>query len=267
MKHCFITPTKFINDPEIGGQSDFLLALSHLMNETMDNAYVDALREFSKTKPVILDNGLFENGVPESGEELLFKAIDIGASYVFAPDYLYEAEATRQAFEDFADLAETVGVGPEGSTKLAYVVQANSHNEFLTEFAWANANPRISLIGLSILSVPHCFSELTRTDDITINRMIAMRELDKIHEGAIKPCHLLGLGEGLTDLISGVTYPWIYSNDSSSAFQTGKFEKTYKHYMVPGGKVHEKVDFDQQDLTPAQRTAILSNISTIKSII
>lgn len=126
------------------------------------------------------------------------------------------------------------------------------------------------MLALSILSVPKSFEELTETKDITTNRVVAMQMIDeaaKLSGIEIKPTHMLGLGESLVDLVEARRYPWIYSNDSSSAFQTGKHLKTYEFLKVPGGKVHEKVVFEQTDLTSDQRDAILKNIAMIEEVV
>lgn len=47
--HSFICPTAFINDPYIGGRSDFLLALSHLIDDEATNEYAQAVKQFKAT--------------------------------------------------------------------------------------------------------------------------------------------------------------------------------------------------------------------------
>ena len=97
IKHSVITPTKFINDPEIWGRGDFILALSHLIDDNCENEYTEAI--MSSWRDIWLDNGLFENGTPEDHNSLLMKAIRIGAIGVFASDYLYDAESSKEALE------------------------------------------------------------------------------------------------------------------------------------------------------------------------
>lgn len=267
MLHCFITPTHYVNDPEIGGQSDFLLALSHLIDQHATNEYAQAIFEFKKSgKPVFLDNGLFENHVPEAVESLIHKAMLIGADYVFAPDHLYKREETQKAFDEFYEISKEMGA----QFKFAYVVQADDPSDYVGAFFDANLDERIDMIWLSILSIPKSFESLTMTTDITTNRVVCMELLQEALEQEwikSKPCHMLGLWESLIDLVEGRKYPWIYSNDSSSAFQTGKHLKTYEHLKVPGGKVHEKVVFEQTELTPEQRSMIIKNVAAIKEIV
>lgn len=264
IKHCFICPTAFINDPYIGGRSDFLLALSHLIDDEATNEYAQAVKQFKTTwKQVILDNGLFENHSPEGSESLVQKAMKIGADIVFAPDFLYQREATVKAFDEFFEISTKLGA----QFKFGYVVQADNRKDYLEAFEQANLDPRIDLIGLSILSVPKSFEEVTKTSDITVNRIECIKQIDEFVIDPIKPCHMLGLGESLLDLAEAKNYPWIYSNDSSSAFQTGKHLKKYEHLNVPGGKVHEKVVFEQTSITGEQAGYIVDNINTIKNLL
>ena len=268
MKHCFITPTKFINDQEIGQQGDFLLALSHLIDTDYSNEYSQALREWKATgKPIYLDNGLFENGVPEDTISLLAKAKEFEVDIVFAPDVLFDPEQTWQNFEDF--YAAAFMMCPE--IKIGFVVQAKDPVDFLAAFKKANSDDRIALIGLSILSVPASFNGevcgFGSENDITYCREIAIDFIDKMIMGPKKDCHLLGLGGSLNDLVIGCDYDWIKSNDSSSAFVTGLHGLRYRKNEVPGGKVEEKLDFSISDLTSKQYSDIHHNISIIKTIL
>ena len=45
MKHCFITPSKWINESEIWGKSDFLLVLSHLIDSKGENRYTAEVKK------------------------------------------------------------------------------------------------------------------------------------------------------------------------------------------------------------------------------
>lgn len=265
MKHCIITPTKYINDPKIGGQSDFFLALSHLLDEGCSNEYAQEIRKFQATgKQVYLDNGLFENHTPEAPESLIKKAILLGADYVFAPDHLFDNEKTQTAFVEFSKMARELGY----SGKLAYVVQAQDMLTYISGYKWAEKNPEVDLIGLSILSIPRSFGD-EKNQSIMHNRRVAIQMLD-IYLDPKKPAHMLGLGEGLQDLIDAQKYPWIISNDSCSAYMTGFYKKTYDPLTteVPGGKIQEKVQFDYDgELSTFQKNVIEKNINFIKNIV
>lgn len=260
MQHCIITPTKHINNPTTGWQSDFLLVLSHLLNSECDNAYAKEVLKFKETwKRIYLDNGLFENHIPEWSLSLLKKAILIQADYVFAPDHLYKRKETEIDFSIFVDLAKEIWF----QWKLAFVVQADNAMDYIKSFEWANNNPDVWLIWLSILSVPKSFGWKIHTA-----RMTCMNTLHNLFP-TIKDCHMLWLWDSVIELRVAKNYPWIISNDSCSAFMTGLHRKQYKETgMVPGGKVQEKVNFEfNEELDQIQRYCIESNILTIKNLL
>lgn len=258
-----------MNNPEIGWKSDFMLVLSHLLDEDCRNDYAEAVILFRESgKEIYLDNGLFENHEPESGESLLRKAELIGATYVFAPDHLYNAQKTRESFEEFKNLRNKLNV----DVKLAYVVQADNPLDYLNEYKWAEENEDIDLIWQSILSIPKSFEQITQTSDITLNRVVCI----KILEDFIKPkkdAHLLGLGSSLGDITYAKHYPYIISNDTSSAFQNGLFGRWYildeneEFYEVDWGKVEEKVNFDLKNLSEKEEKQIKENVLKFKEIV
>lgn len=270
MKHCFITPTKFINHPEIGSKSDFILVLSHLLDEKCNNEYAQEVIKFRESwKEIYLDNWLFENDEPENPTSLLLKAELIWATYVFAPDFLYDRIATEKAFNEFLSLRNELEV----DVKLAFVVQADNPLDYVNSYKWAEDHKDIDMIWISILSVPKSFQSITDSDEITLNRIVCMKILEDFIQPK-KPAHLLWLGSGLWDLeIAKKWHPFIISNDSSSAFQSGLFNKYYLIWddefpeVSPGGKVKEKVDFDLQEITDEQRSLIIQNVSYISNLL
>jgi hypothetical protein len=98
MRYSFITPTKYINHEWIWTESDFILALSHLIDvKTEPNDYT---REIIKSsKPIYLDNWVFENWKPEWVNVLIDKLLYLQSLWkkpevVFLPDELFNAEKT-----------------------------------------------------------------------------------------------------------------------------------------------------------------------------
>lgn len=271
MKKCFITPTEFINNPEIGWKSDFMLVLSHLLDTECENEYAIEVKKFAENgKKLYLDNGLFENHEPESGESLLRKAELIWVEYVFAPDYLFDDVKTRKEFEIFADLKDKLNI----NVKLAYVVQANNPLDYINAYKWAEENPRIDLIWLSILSIPKSFERITQTDDITLNRMVCMKILQDFIQPK-KDAHLLWLWSSLWDIIEAKKYhSWVKSNDSSSVFQNWLFGRYYflndwSDYpeVYPKWKVKEKVNFKLKEISEVQENVIKTNILEFNKIL
>jgi len=264
----FIAPTKLIS--RFGNQSDFHLTLAHLLGP-VNELPNDYEKEIVNSKlPIVLDNGLFENKKSVPVRELMEKAVHLDAEYVFAPDVLFDREATESNIEEAYDILEEIKSDfPECKTKLAAVIQANNVDDFLASYLTMVDDPRIGLIGLSILSVPQSFREATGVEDITENRIECLKRLNKlpIH----KESHLLGLGDSYEDVaFAGEYCPWVVSHDSSSAVWNGVQGKRISDISlkVDGGKTKVHVDFSfDKDLTEEQIKNIEHNIEVIKSII
>ena len=142
MRLAFITPTAFVE--KFGSQGDFTLALSHLMDLKEVNEYEKAITKVGL--PILCDNGLFENHVPESLETLIKKAERIGATHFFAPDILYSSEGTQ------LELDKAILAAEKSPVKVAAVVQASNVQDYMSQLLDFNNNPKVDLIGLSILS-------------------------------------------------------------------------------------------------------------------
>lgn len=275
MRLAFITPTAYI--PEFGNLGDFHLALSHLIDLKNINEYEKKLRESGK--PIILDNGLFENKVPEPLETLIEKAMRIKATHFFAPDILFSPEGTRRQLDRTIEKVKELERDPryklqEGEIKIAAVVQADNAEDYMKQLLNFNNDPNVDLIGLSILSIPKSFEKEIGAWDIVRSRIYLMQkmcELSAPTNGVMwKPMHLLGLGNSYGDVVYAAKYcSWIVSNDTSSAFWNGYQGKaiTGIDLVVEGGKTEVKVDFETKEITEDQRNLINKNISLVKKII
>lgn len=268
MRLAFITPTKWIN--QFGKQGDFQLGLAHLMDRVKINDYERALRDTKQE--IILDNSLFENHVPEGIDSLLQKALRIKATHFFAPDFLYSAEKTKAALSNTTYIKTLQD--PKKRVKLAAVVQGNTESEWLNQYFEFQDNSEVDLIGLSILSIPRCFGPQNKVklqdykhidSEVTSSRLKLLKFL-LATGGNKKPVHLLGLGESMEDVIFASKYcPFVVSNDSSMAFQSGLFGKRLSRDLsVPDGKIQEKVNFNLKELTKEQEENIQFNINLIK---
>lgn len=259
MKLAFIVPTKYIS--QFGTQGHFTLALSHLMKKDGENEYEKAIKEAGL--PIILDNGLFENHVPEGIETLIEKANRIGATHFFAPDVLFDRKGTEEELKKAVLAKEKYP-----NLKLGAVVQANSPEEYLDALLKMNNDPNVDLIGLSILSIPKSWEKKLGKFDVTASRIELLRNMKALSAQGVKwkDCHLLGLGDSYADvLFAAEECPWVVSNDTSCCFQTGLFKKKLtEDLVVPGGKIQKKVDFDLQGMTVLQVKTIESNIYKVK---
>lgn len=265
MKLSFITPTAYILEYQT--QGDFILALSHLMDREKENEYERAIK--ASGLEIILDNGLFENHFPEGIDSLITKAERIGATIFFAPDSLYNKEETQRSLEHAVYIRNQRKV----DIKIAAVVQADNESDYLMQYEDFCNNPDVSLIGLSILSIPRCFgsrlamsAKKYKHDDkeITPSRIRLMEKLIELDINN-KDCHLLGLGDSYRDVYyASKNCPWIISNDTSSAFWNGiQGRKINEELDVEGGKTDVKVDFNFKDASKEQLDLAQYNIKLV----
>ena len=257
MKIAFISPTSLIED----FHGDFHLALSHLIGGSFyKNKYVRTLLKVKK--PILLDNGLFENGKPEGVKTLFKKARMLGAHTVFCPDTLYNRKKTEEAFKKIAKDHNT------SDFQLGFVVQADNPKDYVEGYQWAVEQPEIALIGLSILAIPHSFKSVTGTDDIVTNRLECLRQLNMLPKH--KKSHLLGAGSSYKDIEFAIKFcPWVVSHDSSSAVWNGIQRKMIDPISleVEGGKSKIPVDFNFDEPLDNQQIRIIQrNIRTIKKL-
>lgn len=257
MQLCFICPIQYIRS--FGAKGDFTLALSHLIDLKKQNEYEKAIKEIDL--PILLDNGLFENHSPEPVDSLIKKAIRINAFAFFSPDYLYDSKKTKaQIDETYNSMKEKKIIR---QIKMGAIVQADNKKDWIKQYKDFTNDKRISIIGLSILSIPKCFG-----GSITESRIKCINTISKL-KIKHKQNHLLGLGEAYEDLkLAKRIAPFIKSNDSSSCFMTGLNEIKYNNDLtIPGGKIKEKVDFNLKSITPRQMECIYVNIKKVKKLL
>ena len=164
MKLSLIAPTTLIK--RYGNQGDFHLTLGHLLLDG-DTAYEKAIVDSGKD--IYLDNGLFENGESMPLDELMDHAARLEAKYVFAPDVLFDREATEANVEDAYIEMFKANAKYGSEVKLAAVTQADNRVDFLESYEWMAENDQISLIGLSILAIPMSYKATLGT--LSIKRL------------------------------------------------------------------------------------------------
>lgn len=239
MLFSLIAPTKLI--PKYGNQGDFHLTLSHLLDET-PNEYEKTIKESSL--PIYLDNGLFENGKSVPVDELMDHAARLNAVYVFAPDVLFNRDATEKNIDIAQKELQAANKRHNSQTKLAGVVQADNRKDYLEGYEWMVANESVSLIGISILAVPKSYEKELGAFNVSESRLLALRELkeQKFH----KKSHLLGAGNSYIDIAYAArNLPWVDSHDSSSAIWNGvQGHEFNEDFSINGGKTKVHVDFD-----------------------
>jgi hypothetical protein len=256
MQFSFIVPTKHINS--LGIKSDFILALSHLIDLEKENEYEKNIKATKLL--VMLDNGVFERHKPEALDALIDKAVKIRAFVFYSPDYLYDARKTEEQIDITYEKMKEKNL--LGKIRLGAVVQGNNREEWIEQYVAFTQDERISIIGLSILSIPHAYKL-----PITKARVACLKDLVKLSVKH-KYCHLLGLGDSYDDVKFAIKYcPWVKSNDTSSCFMSGLKGKAYTNDMrVPGGKIKEKMNFNLKQLSPLQKAIIEDNIRKVKEL-
>lgn len=256
---AFIVPTAYIDT--YGAEGNFHLVLSHLMDAETPNEYENKM--VASSKRLVIDNGCFEQGIPEEVETLMQKAIRIKASHVFAPDYLYDAAMTRNALNRMIE--EKKKYESEGivTPKIAAVCQANTLSEYLEEYQCLCNQSDVDLIGVSIITVPRVMNN----KDIDVARKDLLEILNNTIKNH-KPAHLLGLGSSYQDvLFAAENIPWVVSNDTSSCFQNGLHGRMIvgPDLRVEGGKIEDKIDFDLKEITEDQKKTIEQNIKNVRN--
>jgi hypothetical protein len=258
MKLSFITPTAYIKD--YGSQGDFMLALAHLIDLEKENEYERSIKE---TKlPIMLDNSCFEKDSAEPIDSLIKKGIKVGAYVFFAPDVMFNSKETKKelmiAIEKVKEQKADIQIGA--------IVQGDNKEDFMRQLVEFNDLEEVSLIGIPIKPCGVSFNL-----PIAESRIELMKEMLKMEEQGFKwkKMHLLGLGDSYKDVIFAKdNCPWIESNDSSSAFQTGLANCSYNADLeVVQGKVKEKVDFSLDNVYQGLLDDIDYHIKKIKSVI
>lgn len=266
MDLAFITPTIYLD--KFSKQGNIYLALAHLIDDNGENEYTSFhRREAKRGERVILDNGLFE-GSQVPAEALIHRAKLIGAQVVCAPDVLYDSRATIKEFKNFIKLKHEKGL----VAKVMGIPQASNPADWWECWQFMEMHEECSLIGLSILSVPKAFGRSGDKWTITTPRINLIQQLSHVEsflKRRIKPIHLLGLGESYADIHTAkrLLPDTILSNDSSSAFVHGLYETTYTRLgIIPGGKISERLDFNQEKVSSEIEKHIQLNIDTAKEI-
>lgn len=268
MKQAYITPTSYLS--QFASQGDFYLALAHLIDDNGTNEYARFHRRAAEQgRRVILDNGLFE-GASVQTDELIQRARAIRAHVVCAPDILYNTKGTIKEFKSFIRAKQEAGLVCD----VMGIPQADNPADFWECFQFMDLHPECSIIGLSILSVPKSFSRFgNKEQPITSSRVHFLRQLyafSDLSGRRITPCHLLGLGESYDDVkvANELLARDVVSNDTSSTFVHGMHGVEYEEDgTIPGGKIHEKLDFDlPRNLTVQQQALIQKNIDIAKRL-
>lgn len=267
LQHAFIAPIPHLN-MVLWSESRFHLVLAHLMHNPMYAEFYAELKE--KGHFIIMDNGAFENGTPYTLEQL--KAICakwFKPDVIVAPDYPDAPyHLTISSFNSFQQ--EWGDIYPEMEIMAVPQSLKGDWEGWLTAYEYFLTHPRADWIGLSILGVPNAFQSLTRTPDISFNRLFAVQLLLQLYgRRSTKKHHALGMGaprEIMLQRLLGL----VDTNDSSSAIWHGLHGIKYDDSAtaLKAGKISIPVDFTgEKTLTTEIQEAVRYNIQYLEAFL
>lgn len=144
---CIIAPTAYLDFTK---QSKSHLVLAHLVDT--DNQYAKFYRDLPQDNFIIMDNGAFELGGSYEPSKLIELGCKCNANVIVLPDYPGQpADVGIQAALQHMDNIIDAGF------KVMFVPQSEKGNleDWIKAYKWAANNPRIDLIGMSILGIPN----------------------------------------------------------------------------------------------------------------
>lgn len=183
---CFITPIDYL---QYALGSNTHLVLAHLVAES------DRYANFYKTCSdngdyVIMDNSAYELKEPYTPGQLISLGHRCGANAVVLPDYPFqEGVVTVRAAEEYIDDFKAEGF----DTFFVPQSKTGDIDDWLATYRWAAENPKIDIIGMSILGVPNA---LPHIHPAYARVVMAQKLLDSGTFNHDKHHHYLGLNTG-----------------------------------------------------------------------
>lgn len=276
IKMCLITPTSYLDS--FASQSDGIhLCLASLIEEGLTAPY----RSFYQKRKalgeyLIMDNMAFEHGEPVGSKVLMDKASWLNPDAIVLPDYPGQPwEKTVKAAKEFM---EEVKQHPyfknHKSPKWLFVPQSEKGDidGWVKAYQWADAEPEIAWIGMSILGIPNAWNKVAPH----LSRYYCGEYLLSHNLVSGKQHHYLG-SFGYPNEYKLLNKQGIaYSSDTSSPVWHGHHGIPYdtSEWGLVNGKLSTKVDFAATSLEaggsgtgtfPANRI-IQGNIDYLKSI-
>lgn len=287
MEFCQIVPKKLV--PFVANRPRHLV-LAHLVES--DQEYVDAYRKLKEETncTLILDNSMFEYF--KKGEPALDSSKLIDLSRKINADYIVLSDYPKQPWTVTRDKAlEMIPEIKNAGFKTFYVPQSEFGDieGWAASVKWALDNPRIDLIGLSILACPIAMGidegqydgELTGM--IRLQRTIArLRCLNYLQQHGIidnnnitdktkHRFHVLGMQDAPAEIELLQPYhemlaSWDSSNAAWHAINGIRYDSTPT--MLKDGKLNTEVDFNWDgELTSDLISRVWYNINTIDAMI
>jgi len=251
MKLAFIPPIKHL---ELSLQGNMLMLLARQAIKYPH--YINFFKHQNKYK--ILDNSVAE-GEQVDEDKLLQIAKQLNVDEIVCIDKLYQAEFTEFTTESFINI---MSHKEKKRFKLMAVPQADNVTDWLRCYKSFLDNVDIDVIGFSKLSIPKCFSSITKTDNIAANRQYLINYLVK-NSLIKKPIHFLGL-HNVNELNYYLQYAIIRSCDSNLVFM-----QAFNNIDISANYYDKKVvrNYFDRRLTIQQVRLAINNIQFMKQFV
>jgi hypothetical protein len=183
---CFITPIAYLN--QFATKTSRHLVLAHLVDRHPE--YAQFYKERSEQGDyIMMDNSAYELHEPYQPKKLIELARLCGAHAIVLPDYPFQPSTkTIEAAEEFAPIFKAEGF----HNFFVPQSQRGDLNDWITAYKWADDNPDIDIIGMSILGIPNAMPVV----DPAYARVVMTTVLQTHNMFSQKAHHYLGLNSG-----------------------------------------------------------------------
>lgn len=183
---CYIAPTKYLN---FTTASTTHLLLAHIVEK--DEEYAEYYKRRSLVgDSITMDCSSYELKVPYSPDKLFELGKKCGADTIVLPDYPFApCSKTIEAAEKYIDLFNNNGF------KTFFVPQSKvgDLDDWIRGYQWASNNPKIDVIGMSILGIPNALPQINPAfSRVVMSHLLIDRNLFNFE----KTHHFLGLNSG-----------------------------------------------------------------------
>ena len=251
MKFFSIPPINHLDLMEI---NDRYFCLAHLC-ENKD--YLEYFKKKSEEgKFVIIDNGAAEKSLVNT-EYLLNLIKTIRPTEIIAPDILFDCDKTLEELGAFQEKWNDLEYKPD----VMGVPQGDNPESYLACYLEMLHNSFVKTIGLSKISIPKSFAEITGSYSVSVNRRYLIKllnELDLIK----KPLHLLGMRN--PNEYKAYKHDLIRSSDSCYTILSAINNKTLKDIQDDINETPE--NYFHLILTNKQLELAKLNINTLNTI-
>lgn len=260
MKFFVIPPVKSLHLAELGTAGLYCLAHLYLKDEN----YRSFFKEHSnKGTFILLDNSAAEKELIE--EDVLVEIIkELKPNLVVAPDHLFDAKKTLDAFQSFCDRIDRDDLLKDGYIKDGVFAcpQGDDIYSWTKCYEYMMDHPYVVRLGLSKISVPKVFLGESRPDvGIKEGRHACVDFLLK-HDLIRTPIHCLGMGDpreyeyykNIPQIVSTDSCYTVLAGYNGIVFEEGDFQR------VP--TPHEYFDYV---LTKEQEENSIKNIEWMKN--